>query len=83
MTPEIVVTGGGEPSPEELAAVVLALTPVVVPAEEGDDAPGHVLTGWRRAALLEGVGGRPAVSHPDLVGGRSGLGRVGDPTAPA
>ena len=78
--PSIVVTGGGEPSAEELAAIVVALTPVVV--EEGDQDGGRddVPRGWNRAALIEGVGGRPSASLPDLVSGRFGLGHIGDPT---
>ena len=74
--PSIVVTGGGEPTPEQLAAVVIALTPVAV--DDGDD--DNVPRGWRRAALIEGVGGRPSASLPDLVSGRFGLGHIGDPT---
>ena len=77
-TPSVVVTGGGEPSPEELAALVVALTPVVV-AEVADEMPDTGPRGWRRAALIEGVGGRAPVSYPDLVGGRFGLGHIGDP----
>lgn len=77
-TPSIVVTGGGDPTPEQVAAVVLALTPVAGPSQ--DDEPDTVPRGWRRAALIEGVGGRPSASRPDLVSGRFGLGHVGDPT---
>ena len=77
-TPSVVVTGGGEPSPEELAALVIALTPVVVQESDGEDPAGGT-SGWRRAALIEGVGGRAPVSYPDLTGGRFGLGHVGDP----
>ena len=75
--PDIVVTGGGEPTPEQVAALVIALTPV---AADGEAAPDDVPRGWRRAALIEGVGGRPSASLPDLVSGRFGLGHVGDPT---
>lgn len=78
MQPGIVVTGGGEPPPEELAAIVVALTPVVV--DDDGTEPDDVPRGWHRAALIEGVGGRPSASLPDLVGGRFGLGHVGDPT---
>jgi hypothetical protein len=77
--PAIVVTGGGEPTPAELAAIVIALTPVVV-ADQDEATPDGPPNGWGRAALIEGVGGRPAVSLPDLVSGRFGLGHVGDPT---
>lgn len=76
-TPALVVTGGGEPTPAELAAVVVALTPTQ--DDDGAD-PDDVPRGWRRAALIEGVGGRPSASLPDLVQGRFGLGHVGDPT---
>ena len=72
------VTGGGEPSAEELAAITIALTPVAGD-DEADD--GTQASGWRRAALVEGVGGRNAASLPDLVSGRMGLGHVGDPHA--
>lgn len=78
--PSIVVTGGGEPTPEQLVAVVIALTPVAPdPAAAPDDVP----RGWRRAALIEGVGGRPSASLPDLTSGRFGLGHIGDPTTHA
>lgn len=77
-TPSIVVTAGGEPTPEQLAALVIGLTPVAAPDE--DDEPDNVPRGWRRAALIEGVGGRPSASLPDLVSGRFGLGHIGDPT---
>lgn len=73
------VTGGGEPTPEELAAVAIALTPVTGGEEDVDD--GTQAGGWRRAALVEGVGGRNAASLPDLISGRMGLGHVGDPHA--
>lgn len=79
--PDIVVTGGGTPTSEQLAAVVIALTPVAVP--DRDEAPDTVPRGWRRAALIEGVGGRPSASLPDLTSGRFGLGHIGDPTAHA
>ncbi len=79
-TPSIVVTGGGEPSPEELAAIVVALTPVVVEEAADDAGRDDVPRGWNRAALIEGVGGRPSASLPDLVSGRFGLGHIGDPT---
>jgi hypothetical protein len=61
--PRYVITGGGEPSPEELAALTVALTPVVTdgPAS-GADAP----PAWVRAALMENVGRRPLVSADDL-----------------
>ena len=82
MQQTIVVTGGGVPTPAELAAIVVALTPVVV-ADQGAVTPDSLPSGWGRAALIEGVGGRPPVSLPDLVSGRFGLGHVGDPTLQA
>lgn len=75
--PGIVITGGGDPTPEQLAALVIALTPT---AGDGDEEPDGVPRGWHRAALIEGVGGRPSASLPDLVSGRFGLGHIGDPT---
>ena len=77
MTTDFAITGGGEPTPEELAAITVALTPVAVTE---DDGPDNVPRGWNRAALIEGVGGRPSASLPDLVSGRFGLGHIGDPT---
>ena len=76
-TPAFAITGGGEPSAEELAAIVVALTPVAIDEDAGPD---DVPRGWNRAALIEGVGGRASASLPDLVSGRFGLGHVGDPT---
>jgi hypothetical protein len=73
------VTGGGAPSAEELAALTIALTPVAGDDSAPDD--GTQASGWRRAALVEGVGGRNAASLPDLISGRMGLGHVGDPHA--
>ncbi len=53
--PQLRVVAGGTPSPEEIAALVVALTP-------GGGAP-EPPTGpppWQRAAMLEGIGaGRP------------------------
>ena len=60
--PRYVVTGGGEPSAEELAALMVALTPVAGPAEDDDAAPA-----WVDAALQEGIGRRPFVSADDLA----------------
>ena len=74
------VTGGGEVGAEELAAITVALTPVAV-ADDGDDAAHARMAGWRRAAFIEGIGGRPSASRQDLVQGRFGLGYVGDPTS--
>lgn len=62
--PRYVMVGGGTPSPEHLAALAVALTPVAVPIEEGPGGP----TGWALASLLEGVGERRFVSADDLAG---------------
>jgi hypothetical protein len=56
-SPRLVVTGGGEPDPAQLAALVVALTPLQTPPPE----PGP--PAWRHAALLEGAGG-PAILTP-------------------
>lgn len=69
--PQVRVTSGGVPGPEQLAALVLALTPGggPDPVDDGDTDAGTVtVPAWTRAALLEGVGGRRAVSAPDLAG---------------
>jgi hypothetical protein len=66
--PHVRVVGGGTPSAAELAAVVVALTPVGPPASDpvgGSTAAGGA-GAWARAALLEGVGARPVVSAPEL-----------------
>ena len=73
-TPRYRIVGGGTPTPEQLAAVVVALTPVAV----ADDAttPAEAPTrpsGWRRAALLEAVGSRVFSSPADLAADRVGL----------
>lgn len=57
---------GGVPSPEEVAAVVIALTPVDGGDADGDAGPPP----WRRAAILEGIGARPLGSAPDLARNR-------------
>jgi hypothetical protein len=58
------LVGGGEPTPEELAAVLVALTPVGGD-DGGDGSP--ATPAWTRAAMLEGIGGRPAASPADLA----------------
>lgn len=60
--PRYVLTAGGEPTPEELAALVIALTPAGAPAEDGEAEPA-----WVAAALQEGIGRRPFVSADDLA----------------
>ena len=58
----IVVTSGGAPTAEQIAAVVVALTPTVVQTAPVGPPP------WRRAAMLEGTG-HPSVHAPaDLDG---------------
>ena len=53
----LVVTRGGEPTPEQAAALATALS-LVRPAPTLE----AVAPGWRLAALREGVGGAVAVS---------------------
>lgn len=74
--PRYVVTAGGTPTPDQLAALVVAMTPVPAPAPVRDDAarPGAAWSAWGHAALLEGVGHRTFVAMPDLAGGRFPLG---------
>lgn len=61
-TARIEVTGGGEVSPAELAAMVVALTPAG--AAEGPRERGPA---WARAALLENVGGQRISTRADLT----------------
>lgn len=69
--PRYRIVGGGEPTPEQLAALAIALTPVARP----DDAVAADATSrWALAALREGVGHRTFVAAPDLDGGRFPLG---------
>ena len=70
-TPRYVITGGGSPTPEQLAALAVALTPVAV---EGDEPTGPRIADWRSAAIREGVGHRTFVAWADLQGGRFPLG---------
>jgi hypothetical protein len=58
------VVGGGEPTAEELAAILVALTPT---GGDGGDERGPTQPAWSRAAMLEGIGGRPAASPADLA----------------
>ncbi len=70
--PRYRIVGGGEPTPEQLAALAIALTPV---ARADDGAPAADATSrWALAALREGVGHRTFVAAPDLDGGRFPLG---------
>lgn len=76
------VVGGGSPTAEQLAAIAIALTPVPVVVEDRDEgSPEDGVSNWRRAAIIEGIGGRPPASYQDLVQGRTGLGHVGDPVS--
>lgn len=54
---------GGVPSEEEVAAVVIALTPVDGGDADRDAGP----PSWRRAAIIEGLGGRPVSNARDLA----------------
>jgi hypothetical protein len=59
------VLRGGRLSDEELAAVAVALTPVV--GQEPSPPDDATLSGWQQAALREGTGARPLVSPTDLA----------------
>lgn len=59
------VVGGGVPSPEQLAALTVALTPVVV-AEPEPPAPRPATPPWALAAIHEATGGPPLAAAPDL-----------------
>lgn len=58
----IEVVGGGTPTDAELAALVVALTPVAT----GDGPRSPQVPAWARAALLENVGGRRPSRPSDL-----------------
>lgn len=60
----------GHPTPEELAAVVVALTPVAAAPPATAESAATAVPAWTRAALLEGVGGGPAVASPADLGRR-------------
>jgi hypothetical protein len=64
--PRLVITGGGEPTPDELAALVVALTPTTGADPAGPPAP--TVPAWTRAALLEGTGGSQVASPGGLEG---------------
>ena len=61
--PALRVLAGGEPTPEELAAIVVALTPTGGGGAQTSRGPAP----WLRAAMVEGVGGRPPTSPADLA----------------
>ncbi|MEX1162093.1 MAG: hypothetical protein WEB03_00790 [Nitriliruptor sp.] len=61
-TARIEVVGGGTVGAEQLAAVVVALTPSGADDPSGDTAA----PAWARAALLEGVGLLPPTRPSDL-----------------
>jgi hypothetical protein len=54
--PDLAITRGGVPSPEQLAALTVALS-ATRPAGTADDRP-PLQPAWTRAALLEGIGAR-------------------------
>lgn len=72
--PRYVVTGGGTPTPEQLAALVVAMTPAAAPVEDEDAPSTGAPSNWAHAALMEGVGHRTFVALPDLAAGRFPLG---------
>jgi hypothetical protein len=63
----IEIRGGGVVAPEELAALVVALTPVGGGEGHAAGAGGRSVPAWTTAALSEGVGG-PRVDDPGAVG---------------
>jgi hypothetical protein len=63
-TARVEVRGGGAPTPEQLAALVVALTPSGGSDEPGGDRP--TLPAWTAAALREGVGGAQVLVPADL-----------------
>lgn len=65
--PRYELVGGGTPTPEQLAALVVALTPVPVADEAPAARSASTTPRWLRAALLEGVGDRRFASPGDLV----------------
>jgi hypothetical protein len=58
------VRGGGTPTPEQLAALVVALTPSGGTDESGDGRP--TLPAWTAASLREGVGRAQVLAPADL-----------------
>lgn len=65
-TNRIVITAGGVPTAEELAALVVALTPTTAAGQEPSSLH-ESGSAWREASLLEGVGFRPFVSVDDVA----------------
>jgi hypothetical protein len=53
-TARIEVVGGGTPTPEQLAALTVGLTP----AAAASDGPAETAPAWARAGLIENVGHR-------------------------
>lgn len=68
--PRYVVTGGGTPTSEQLAAIAVALAPVAVAPVADDTPPSGARSNWAHAAIYEGLGHRPFVAAPDLAAGR-------------
>jgi hypothetical protein len=60
----VAVRAGGAPTPEQLAALVVALTPSGVTDEPGGGRP--TLPAWAAAALREGAGGAQVLAPADL-----------------
>jgi hypothetical protein len=63
-TPRIEVRGGGAPTAEQLAALVVALTPTG--GDAGASEPAPAIPAWAAAALREGVGGTTILEPGDL-----------------
>lgn len=72
--PRYVITGGGTPTPEQLAALAVAMTPVVVEDDQAPSPSGSPGGNWRAAGIREAVGHRTFVALPDLQAGRFPLG---------
>lgn len=62
--PRYRVVAGGRPSPEELAALAVALTPVLV---ERYDGTAVAASGWLTAALHEAVSGARVTSAAEVA----------------
>jgi len=57
----LVVTGGGDPDAEQLAALTVAF------ATTAEVSPPTSIPAWRQAGLLEGAGGAAVLAPGDLV----------------